>query len=312
MKNINFSPLAERKILRYYYEMRGHILLILLIILAILVILLWQKSIESPRVQIAQKPVQDSHLAVTSPPKEGEAENILQMETSAEKEALPIPKPEVIGPAPNLPPSEEVSSEENTSAENPPEVIVPQEIKTSGEEESGLKTAELNNNNLPKIGQGYYLKILSAVVKNDAEYVADFLRSHDFSPQIIREPGRAQMYNIYVQPVKSLSYRQMKEKLEKDGVWVYTPPDLQEDAPEATYYLRVGSCYYKESADHLLKNLKSKGYFGTIKQENTPVNFYSIFLGEYPDHISLLQEQKRLMLEGFYSSIAMKNPEERE
>lgn len=139
----------------------------------------------------------------------------------------------------------------------------------------------------------YYLKVFSSVLKNDAQKIVDYLEKKDLIPLMIRENGRALMYNVYV------TQGEIRD-LKKDGFFVF------KDRVN-TSVLRVGSCYYLESAKSILENLKSKGYSGKIQYKKTGVKFFSVLLGHFPDLLTVLIEQKRLSAEGF-STVIMKGP----
>ncbi len=159
-----------------------------------------------------------------------------------------------------------------------------------------MKTANRVDKEGKDEGTGYYIKVYSSVIRDDAEKAGVYLTQMKYSPQIIRERGFAVMRNVYVTP-NSLGIQETVDRLSSDGFSVYLQEELQ--SQQNQYTIRVGSCYYLESAKSLLKSLKYKGYSGNIVQEKTAVKFYSVFLGKYSDFEAALEEQRQLSLKGF-------------
>jgi hypothetical protein len=171
------------------------------------------------------------------------------------------------------------------------------EVSPQNEKMDRMKTATRVDKEYIDEGKGYYIKVYSSVIKDDAEKAGACLTKMKYSPLIVREPGFAVMRNVYVIPNSSKGIQETVDRLTRDGFSVY----LQEDSEhlENQYTIRIGSCYYLESAKTLLKSLKHKGYSGNIVEEKTAVRFYSVFLGKYPHFEAALEEQRELNMKGF-------------
>jgi len=179
------------------------------------------------------------------------------------------------------------------------------EVSPQNEKSDRMKTATRVDKEYIKEyideGKGYYIKVYSSVIKDDAEKAGACLTKMKYSPLIVREPGFAVMRNVYVIPNSSKGIQETVDRLTRDGFSVY----LQEDSEhqENQYTIRIGSCYYLESAKTLLKSLKHKGYSGNIVEEKTAVRFYSVFLGKYPHFEAALEEQRELNMKGFPNAV---------
>jgi len=280
MKNINFSPLARigfnkgfRKVVLFLFG--GLILLIFFIIM------LWHKPIDFYQNQISDKESikQNNHIYPDLQTKPQDQNLIDEKSVIIEKTVTQ-------------------SLEGDTEAQDNNTHIQETEIQnedTLKPEDNNREKANFKNDQEQKFATaGYYLKVFSGVIKKNVEKVSDYLTRMHFLPRLVRETGIALMNNVYVSPDTSLNVEGMLARLKKDGFSWY----VQENQKNH-YSIRISSCYYLESAKNIIENLKSKGYFGIIVQEDTPVKLYSIFLGPYPDLSKVLREQKQLMLRGF-------------
>jgi len=289
MKNINFSPLARigfnkgfRKIALFLFA--G------LILLGFFIIVLWHKPIGFYQDQICVKESikQSGHIYPDLPTKPQNRKLIDKKIAGIEKTVTQ-------------------SQEVDTEAQDNNTLIQETEIQNADPlkpQDNNRGKANFKDDHEQKFSvAGYYLKVFSGVIKRDVEKVSDYLTLVHFLPRLVRETGIALMNNVYVSPNTSLNMKEMLARLKKDGFLGYA----QENS-ENYYSIRIGSCYYLESAKNIRENLKSKGYSGTITQENTPVKLYSIFLGPYPDLPAVLREQKQLMLRGFSTVIITADP----
>ena len=277
MKNINFSPLAR---IGFHKGFRKKTLLLFegFVFLLFLGIILWHKQIDFHQDQILleqdqillEKPIEKSTPTPTDLP--------IDLPTKSKNREFSNKKKSIIKET-------DIQIQEDET----------QKADTLKGEENNLETVDFETDQAKKFPvTNYYLKAFSGVIKKDVEKVADYLVQKHFSPRIIREPGFSYMNNVYVSLDTSLSIKEMLHRLKKDGFSGYVPVSSKKNFP-----VRISSCYYKESAEDILENLKSKGYFGTIMEENTAVKVYAIYLGQYPDIMAVLQAQKELMVMGF-------------
>lgn len=289
MKNINFSPLAR---IGFNKGFRKSVLFLFggLILLVFFIIVLWHKPIDFYQNQIFDKESmkQSNHIYPDLPTKPQDRKLIDEKSVIIEKTVTQ-------------------TLEGDTEAQDNNTHIQETEIQnadTLKPEDNNREKANFEDDQEQKFSTaGYYLKVFSGVIKRDVEKVSDYLTRMHFLPRLVRETGIALMNNVYVSPDTSLNVKGMLARLKKDGFLGY----VQEN-PKNHYSIRISSCYYLESAKNIIENLKSKGYFGTIVQEDTPVKVYSIFLGPYPDLPEVLREQKQLMLRGFPTVIITADP----
>jgi len=294
MKNINFSPSARhrsgkcsmrKKIIRYG----------ILISLTLLVVVFWHRHVD----------IYQCWLPLNKPTQSRSSQKSVQIDSPDKGEQNAAVHPPATE-APCLKEEENRSAlkeEENRSAPsylNPlsPEIFQENasKVPSEGEKIDPMETANRVDKEGKDESTDYYVKVYSSVIKEDAEKTGAYLTQMKYSPQIIREPGFAVMRNVYVTP-NSPGIQETVDRLTSDGFSVYLQEDLEHKGNQ--YIIRVGSCYYLESAKSLLKSLKHKGYSGNIVQEKTTVKFYSVFLGKYSHFEAALEEQRQLNLKGF-------------
>ncbi|MEW6378767.1 MAG: SPOR domain-containing protein [bacterium] len=194
-------------------------------------------------------------------------------------------------------PAEETLAVENVPLETPAAVpespsrqaVSPQAVEENSPEKITIQVDKETEEQFA----GYFVKVYSSIMKNEAEKAAARLARMNYLPRIVREPGFEVMKNVYL-VTDSSNIQEISDRLTRDGFSVY----LQEDQKNQ-YTIRVGSCYYLESAKSLLKSLKHKGYSGNIVQEKTAVKFYSVFVGRYSRFEAAQEDQRQLSMKGF-------------
>jgi hypothetical protein len=151
----------------------------------------------------------------------------------------------------------------------------------------------------------YYLQVSSFVIKGNADKAYKKLGGLGYSPTIKETVAKVKMHNIYTDYFpKRTDAQNALNRIKRKG---FDPVLIS--ASGGRYKLRIASCYYKESARKLIKELNRLGYTNlSITRESTPTRMYSILLLDFKSLQEADAARQKLIRNGFQSPILKNMP----
>jgi len=151
----------------------------------------------------------------------------------------------------------------------------------------------------------YYLQVSSFVIKGNADKAYKKLGGLGYSPIIKETVAEVKMHNIYTDYFpKKTDAQNALNRIKRKG---FDPVLIS--ASGGRYKLRTASCYYKESARKVIKELNRLGYTNlSITKEPTPTRMYSILVLDFKSLQEADAARQKLIRNGFQSPILKNMP----
>lgn len=128
-----------------------------------------------------------------------------------------------------------------------------------------------------KHDSNYFIQVCSFVIKENADNAFNKLCDLGYSPCIKEETGQIKMYNIYSEELaEKTKTTELFDWLKGNG---YDP--ILISLPDGGFMIRIASCYYRESARKIVREIGRLGYNARSLKELTQTRIHSVLLGGF-------------------------------
>ncbi len=226
--------------------------------------------------------------------KEGKAVRLTeQREDRIEKkeEAKEMPKLAKQGIEQGLPPLQMAS----TVKEKDSALRESAENKTEKEGDNNILLKHQQAN--PK--SNYFIRVCSCIIKENSEGVSRKLVDLGYSPIIRNKKKQAMMYNVYSEIfTDKFEAENIQSSLQMEG---FKPALVS--LPDGNFTLRIDSCFYKGSAEEILKKLTNMGFGSRIVHEMTPTLMFIVLIEDFDSIKEAEETNDKLIKQGFETAM---------